>query len=373
MKLSERQAIFVRALRGAFGDELITTREVSTRITGGALKVPGNAELLQAIVGCRGRVITAEKIGRLLETVRGRRLGDLELVADGEKVGGRWRYYVKDHAAAPIPAPDLVAIRAEAEARAEAYADKIMGLSPSGQARAVDAVVNRAARAERDVQREADRKTAASVVDELHDAEAFERTQQAARDAEGDPTRLHMRETCRTEAGLEIVNLVHRPENGVECRLTGTHPTRGILILLRGSWPERKRIHELLCALWRKKAWPGSGYAQVFDGVTSELLHGREIPSTASQDPAHYNTAAGHERLAIQLLVAGIGSNELSLADYAYQQRGWAWGHGVGGGLHRASGLHSDPGGAIRMRKFDPLAGQIEAACGEPEFMRNRK
>ncbi len=367
--ISARQAVFLKALHAAFGDAQITTRTVSSRVTGLALKEPGNAALLQALVGCRGRVINAEKIGRLLEKVRGRRLGDLELACDGEKVGGHWRYYVKDHAVAPIPAPDLDAIERDRREAALAFEAELEEMSPLKAAAAMDKQWNKQEREKAAAQREVDKAAAKAAIEAAAQREVAAAAERAAADA--DATTLHTRVRASTTDRLAIISVVNRPEQGVEARLHGDDKFGAIAILLRGTMAERKYRFERLVALFHSKHWC-SPYEQPLDGMTAELLHGREIPNTASQDPAHYGTVAGHEQLAVRLLLAGISSDDLSLEEFAYQQRQWSWGHGVGGGTHRMAGMHADVRGAIRMKRCDPLAGQIEAACGEPEFTRKR-
>lgn len=158
MKISERQKVFLKALHAAFGDTEISTRAINIRLAGGALKDPVNTALLQAIVGCIGRKIHSTGVGRLLEKVRGRRIGDVELVCDGEeKRAGKWYYYIKDYAAPITPAPDLEKIRREAEANSEAWVDRMMALPPSKREPAIQAQLNREERAKLREQQEADK------------------------------------------------------------------------------------------------------------------------------------------------------------------------------------------------------------------------
>jgi hypothetical protein len=156
-KISERQTVFLLALHKVFGSTEITTKSVNARLAGLRLKEPGHSELLQAIVGCVGRVVNNPKVGKLLQKVVGKRLGDLELIADREtKVGGFWRYWIKDHAAPVLPALDLGQILRDIDDKGAAVVDKIMSLPPSKQGAALDAALNRQERAERDARAAAD-------------------------------------------------------------------------------------------------------------------------------------------------------------------------------------------------------------------------
>lgn len=340
MKISERQANFLKALHAAFADNEFTTRKVCTRLTGLALKEPANTALLQAVVGCVGRNVYNARVGRLLEKVRARRHGDLELLCDGEKCGGYWRYYVKDHSLPPIPMPDMT--------------PKVIEVTSFKQ---WDQLTKEQDKLREQFAREDDRVKAAHIREEDREADKKAKADQAARDLEGDPTVIF---TSRYEPigdARAKVLLITRPQAGVEASLHGdlTGRSCSIKILLRGDWPQRKQRYEQLVALFHRKGWC-SPHESPFNGdISPALIRGKEIPSWASQDPAHYNTARTQEQTATRLAMAGYSSNDITLEEYIMQQRRFAWGVGVGGSFHRPPGMHSDSRSAIPLKRFDPL------------------
>jgi hypothetical protein len=354
MKLSEANARLLTAIRAAVNDSEFTAGELLHRCAGLAAKE--NAELVVAI----GRK-NAKRLGHWLAKLRGVRLGALMLESDYSTHRRRWVYVVTERSNEPPPSVPKLGPWGAALAGDPGLkvlpedVDKVMasgGYATTRYNAALAAAEHRKEREERDDQRAEDRVTARAAVDELHSAEAFERNAQAARDA--DATKLFTRQFQSTEDRLPIIALIDQPEKGVEARLHG-EKHGAILILLRGPWAQRKARFEQLTALWRRKGWC-SEHERPFDGMTPELLHGKEIPPGASQEPEHYGTAVGHERLAVRLLLQGIGSNELSLEEAAMRERRFiGWASGLGGGMHRGPGLHSDPLGAIHLKKFDPL------------------